>query len=249
MCQFLEKLKKRAFVIRRKSVNSSRTLLRLLQLTDSGFPTGAFAFSHGLEGLVNAGKVCGERDVAQFVTVQIREGFAGVECPAMCHAWRAARVSDLLTLVALDHQVDALKPVPVFRTGSARTGRRLLESVNGILDGATLDHVRLAIANGETHGHHAVVSGVVMEAVGVQETEAALALGAGFAGGLVAAAVRLGVIGQGAAQRMVATLHDELLGAVARGRTLARDDMGAYLPLIDVAGLRQPALRGRVFAS
>src|SRR3954447_9145996 len=72
-------------------VTEASRLLRLLQLTDSGFPTGAFAFSHGLEGLVSSGFITREGDVEQFISVQLREGFAGIECPAMAHAWRASR--------------------------------------------------------------------------------------------------------------------------------------------------------------
>src|SRR3954462_8707564 len=74
-----------------ESVTEATRLLRLLQLTDSGFPTGAFAFSHGLEGLVSTGVVRGECDVEQFMRAQLREGFGGIECPAMAHAWRASR--------------------------------------------------------------------------------------------------------------------------------------------------------------
>jgi len=224
-------------------------LLRLLQLTDSGFPTGAFAFSHGLEGLVVAGNVRSESDVAEFIATHVREGFARVECPAMSHAWRAARNADLLALVQLDALVDALKAVPAYRNGSARTGRRLLESATGIVSGVSLDYLRTCVQNGDTSGHHAVVFGVVMEAAEVDEATASLALGAGFVGGLAAAAVRLGIIGQGAAQRMVTGLHDQVAAAAARGRTMPIDDMGAYLPMIDIAGLRQPTLPGRVFAS
>lgn len=225
------------------------SLLRLLQLADSGFPTGAFTFSHGLEGLVVAGKVRNEPDVAEFIAAHVREGFAGIECPAMIHAWRAARNADLLTLVQLDARLDALKAVPVYRSGSMRTGRRLLESSVGIVSGARFDYLRKCVQTGNTPGHHAVVFGVVMEAADLDEAVASLALGAGFVGGLAAAAVRLGVIGQGAAQRMVTGLHDLVAAAAARGRTMPIDDMGAYLPMIDIAGLRQPALRGRVFAS
>jgi urease accessory protein len=223
--------------------------LRLLQLTDSGFPTGAFAFSHGLEGLVAAGNVRSESDVAEFIAIQLREGFTGIECPAMSHAWRAARNGDLLALMQLDALLDALKAVPVFRNGSVRTGRRLLESATGILAGASLDALRTRVQTGETSGHHSMVFGVVMEAAALNEVVASLALGAGFVGGLAAAAVRLGIIGQGAAQRMVTDLHVRVAAAAARGRTIPIADMGAYLPMIDIAGLRQPALRGRVFAS
>jgi len=223
-------------------------LLRLLQLTDSGFPTGAFSFSHGLEGLVGSGSVAREPDVAEVIAVHLREGFAGIECPAMAHAWRAARHRDLTALAALDALVGAHKPIPVFRNGSIRTGRRLLESAAGVTAGPMLEDFRASIGAGIS-GHHAVAFGVVMEASAVDEATAALALGAGFAGGLAAAAVRLGIIGQGAAQRILAEHHGLLADCAARGRATALDDMGAFMPMTDVAGLRQSRLSGRVFAS
>lgn len=230
-------------------VNDPVRLLRLLQLTDSGFPTGAFTFSHGLEGLTTAGLIKNEADVAAVIAEHLREGFAGIECPATCHAWRAADARDVLRLIELDAWVDALKPVPVFRAGSVRTGRRLLESAAGVLTPPTLSELRERVTARDVQGHHAVVFGVVMAAVGVDEETAALALGAGYVNGLAAAAVRLGVIGQSAAQRIVSALHGTVARAVATGAATALDEMGGYMPLIDVAGLRHLALAGRVFAS
>jgi urease accessory protein len=230
-------------------VADAARLLRLLQLTDSAFPTGAFAFSHGLEGLVLTGLVQSEPEVEEFIVVQLREGFGGIECPAMAHAWRAARDADLPVLLDIDTLVDALKPVPVFRSGSVRTGRRLLESAGGLLVGPMLQAFGNALHEGATCGHHAVVFGVVMQAADQDLQSASLALGAGFVNGLAAAAVRLGVIGQVAAQRILAGLHDAIDDLASRGRELPLEDMGAYLPMIDVAGLRQAQLVGRVFAS
>ncbi len=224
-------------------------LLRLLQLTDSGFPTGAFAFSHGLEGLVSASFVQGERDVAQFIGAQLREGFGGIECPAMAHAWRAARAASVTALLEIDARVEVMKPVPVFRNGSAKTGRRLLESAGGLLTSPVLAEFRQTVRDGVSPGHHAVAFGIVMQAADQDLHIASLALGAGFVNGLAAAAVRLGVIGQGAAQRVVASLHQTVDALAVRGREMALDEMGAYLPMIDVAGLRHPQLNGRVFAS
>ena len=51
------------------------------------------------------------------------------------------------------------------------------------------------------------------------------------------------------AQRIFADLHPTVAAAVERARRTPIDEMGAYLPQVDVAGLRQPSLAGRVFAS
>jgi urease accessory protein len=167
----------------------------------------------------------------------------------MAHAWRAAQTGDLAELTALDALVNAHKPIPVFRNGSIRTGRRLLQSATGVMSGPMLDGFRVRVHAGDVSGHHAVAFGIVMDAAGVDEATAGLALGVGFVNGLAAAAVRLGVIGQGAAQRIVAEHHDDLARCTMLGRATALDDMGAVMPMTDIAGLRQRGLSGRVFAS
>jgi urease accessory protein len=230
-------------------MDDASRLLRLLQITDSGFPTGAFAFSQGLEGLCEAGAIHGEGDVAAFVAMHLDEGFAGIECPAMAWSWRAASERDLSGAIDVDRLIQAFKPVPAFRSGSIRTGRGLLHSTAGIVSGPVLDGLRERVLTGDANGHHAVVFGVAMEAAGIDERSAALALGAGFVAGLTAAAVRLGIIGQNAAQRIVAASHPSLAASAARGVQTPLEDLGAFTPAIDVAGLRQPRLPGRIFAS
>src|SRR5918992_745686 len=153
------------------TVDDAGALLRLLQLTDSGFPTGAFSFSHGLEGLVATGRVRNERDIAEVIGTHVREGFAGIECPAMSHAWRAARRDDLPALVEIDGLVDALKPIPVYRNGSIKTGRRLLESSAQIVTGKTIERLRECVRSGEASGHHPVAFGVVMAATSLDRMQ------------------------------------------------------------------------------
>ncbi len=227
----------------------SHDLLRLLQFADSGFPTGAFAFSHGLEGLFDAGLVRSEAEVIAFARTQIEEALAGIELPAAGHAHRFASSGNLDALLALDDELTALKPVPAFRAGSVRTGRRFLESTAGLVDAPLVSEYRAAVMAGNAAGHHALAFAIVAQAAGLEEETMTLALGAGFVGALATAAVRLGIIGQGAAQRAIAALHPDLLAAVSRAREMPLDAMGAYLPMVDIAGLRQESLPSRLFAS
>jgi len=225
------------------------TLLRLLQFADSTFPTGGYAFSHGLEGLAAAGLLRDEADVLATVRVQVEEGLAGIELPALCHAHRTALANRPDDLVALDILLSALKPVPAFRDGGAKVGRRFLASAAPFVASPALDGYRDAIAAGDALGHHALTFALACAAAGIAEDDAALAFGAGFVANQATAAVRLGLIGQAAAQRVVAALHPDLVRALRRAQTLSLDDLGAYHPLLDLAGLGQPALAARTFAS
>ncbi len=230
-------------------VADPHALLRLLQLADSGFPTGGYAFSHGLEGLHALGLVRDEAGVRGFARAQVEEGLAGIELPAAWHAHGAASRSDLDGLLEIDGLLHVLKPVPAARSASTRVGRRLLESAAPLLDSALVGAYLDGIRAGRGPGHHAVAFAVTMQAAGLGADETLVALAATAVNGFVAAAVRLGLIGQTAAQRIVTDLHPLMLQAVAEAREIALADLGGYLPLVDLAGLRQEHLAGRLFAS
>ena len=224
-------------------------MLRLLQLADSSFPTGGFSFSHGLEGLHALGLLNNESDIAGFAAVQIEENLAGVDLPAVRIAHRLAASGSIDNLIDLDRTLDALKTVPAFRTSSQRMGRRLLEMAVPLLEGPIPIALLAEIGGGQTPGHHAVAFATVFHSAGVEESLAALAFAAAAVNGYVAASVRLGLIGQTAAQGIVAALQPRLAAAVERAASIEIDDLGGYSPLIDLAGMRQPLLSARMFSS
>jgi urease accessory protein len=236
---------------------SASGLLRLLQLSDSSFPTGGYSLSHGLEGLHAMGWIKGEADVRDVALTHIEESLAQQDLPAVSNAHLYASGVDLNAIVALDELLRVLKPVPSFRNASMRVGRRMMESAQPLYSSLIADRYLHAIRNGATDGHHAVAFGVVTCAAGsttgcaagIERADAVTAFAASSLNSYVAAAVRLGVIGQRAAQRIIATLEPALMAAIAMAPLVALEDLGGYMPLIDIAGMRQPALAARMFAS
>jgi urease accessory protein len=230
-------------------MNQSRgpaTLLRLLQLIDSGFPTGAFAFSNGLEGLAALEFVRTEAEVRELIETQIHEGLAGIELPAVFAAHRATNLDELKRI---DELLSALKPIPAFRVASLKVGRRFLESAAPLIDAAYVNGYLASVREGNAEGHHATAVGIVFQAAGIDAESTALALAASAVQGQTAAAVRLGLIGQSAAQRLISSLQPALVSAVAAAREKPMDEWGAYQPMLDLAGMLQPDLTGRLFAS
>jgi urease accessory protein len=225
------------------------TLLRLLQLVDSGFPNGAFSFSNGLEGVAALGLLACEADVRALIEPQIEEGLAGIELPAVFEAHLAARERDLDRFKQLDLLLTALKPIPAFRAASIKVGRRFLESASPLIESPFVARYHDLIRAGQTEGHHATVVGIVFESAGIDAHTTALAFAAAFLQGQAAAAVRLGLIGQNAALRLVSGVHPALVSAVTSARERPVEEWGTYQPMLDLAGLRQPQLTGRLFAS
>ena len=66
------------------------SLLQLLTFTSPAFPVGSFAYSHGLEWVVEAGAVCDEESLRHWLTDLTRHGSAGSDTILVALAWRAA---------------------------------------------------------------------------------------------------------------------------------------------------------------
>jgi len=63
-----------------------RWLLALLQTADSLYPTGAYAHSFGLEGMVDAGIVKDRASLRRFLLTSVLPTLRGVELPLVVHA-------------------------------------------------------------------------------------------------------------------------------------------------------------------
>ncbi len=217
-------------------------LLAALQLGDSAFPSGSFVASWGLEALVATGAVAGAPDLRAMVEGQLRYRWATCDRAALVRAYRAA--PDLVELVAIDAEVDAVTVAPVARAASTRIGGSLLAvdaAVGGQASASLLELVRA----GATHGHQPVVQGLLGWSRGLTEATTVIVSGFQLASGLIGAGVRLGVIGHLDAQRTL----DGLRPVIAE---LALDDLAVHLTSsaigADLAMLRHEALPNRLFA-
>ncbi len=225
------------------------SLLRLLQIADSGFPSGGFSFSNGLEGLAHLGVLPDEAAIAQTIRVQLEEGLSGIDLPAVSHAHRYAIARNFESILELDLLLTAMRPVGAFFAASTRVGRRFLESACAIFEDSFISRYRTSVKCEAAAGHHATAFGVVSARWDIAERDALIAFGSLALHGQTAAAVRLGLIGQAAVQRIIHEMHPILERAVRDAESRSLEDLGGYQPLLDIAGLRQPTLESRLFAS
>src|SRR5687768_9678360 len=111
---------------------TDQALLRLLQLTDSTFPVGAFAHSFGLETYVVQGTVDNAATLEAFIANTLRQAMApsdGVACLAAIRA--GAGWEDVVQ--SLDHRLTAMKTVSEFRTASRSLGSGFLRTATQLL--------------------------------------------------------------------------------------------------------------------
>lgn len=219
--------------------------LHAIWQADGAFPSGAFAFSYGLEGAIALRRDLTEGEFKQLVMTVLRQRWASYDRIALLRAFRVN--GDLAVIAAIDREVEASTLVEALRSGSRRNGASFLAS-HASLGDALARALRDAVRSGKCLGHIAVMQGAVWSAVGLTEQLAQLTSGYAAASGLIAAAVRLGAIralrGQ-AVLKACLPLIEELASRAISEET----DMESFVPFLDIASARHAQADLRLFAN
>jgi len=209
-------------------------IFRLLQLADGGFPAGGFAHSGGLEAAVALGEVRDEAAVAAFTAAALwQAGTFALPFVREAHAAPAAAA-------VLDACCDAAQSGHVSRRASRAQGRAWLRTCGEVFGGA---------APALPFGHLPVVLGLTTAALAVDAADVLVLHLHLTARGVLSAAVRLGVVGPHAAQRLqdgLGATADQVLAACA---SRALDDAAHSAPLHELFGNSHDALPARLFQS
>ncbi|MCR9145710.1 MAG: urease accessory protein UreF [Rhodobacteraceae bacterium] len=221
-------------------------LLRLMQTTDSAFPSGAFAFSSGLETLRNEGKVRGAGDVHAILTRQILPRWLGFERPFLKQAMEAADDTD--RLLEIDARCHVQNSSDRLAEASRRIGRSLL-AVHGRIGTPHVSEFSAAIAQagrGTAAGYEPVVQGVVAAGLGLSPLQAQAGTLNAAAMAFVSAAVRLGCIGAIEAQSLLAQVAPDMARGLAEP---CPDRAGSFSPLSEIAAVRRNTTHASLFAT
>ena len=242
-------------------------LLRLLQLGDSGFPSGAYTLSHGLETLVADGLIRGRDALPGLIQVHLLARFARSDLVSLLAAHDAARdaagsdaahdaardVAHLADadrrITSIDRRLTACKLAADERLGSERVGRRLAVEVSRLMPADRIVAFLAAVEAGEAPGNAAIAFGLAGQALGIDRRRTALAATSAQVMGLVAAAVRLGLIGHGAGQQCIAGAAPLIVAAVDLASSRDWRDLRPSAPQLDIALARHERAPARSFVS
>jgi urease accessory protein len=194
----------------------------LLQLSDSAFPTGAFAYSNGLEALARAGKFPDVIALESYVDAYLRQaGEFDLAFVAAAHAEANPAAFEILCL-----EWDATLWNHPVRKASLRQGRALLDSLSETFAHAGLKQLKQAASktytlhNGvpmsEWDLHFVPALGRSLGLLGASVEQACWVYLHGLIRDQMAAAMRLGLLGPRSAQAIQAR-------ALAAAETRLRD--------------------------
>ena len=192
------------------------------------FPTGAFAYSHGLEYAIYAGDVKDAATLREWLEVLLTSGSAWNDAVLLCHAYRGENVAQLASALAgSKERFDE----------TWMLGRAYARTVSAVLDTKIEDNP-LPIVMGQS----AVQAQIDLE------TFAAMSLHA-FAANLVSAAIRLVPLGQTDGQRVLHGLFPLMDQVAKRAVTADLSDLSNMAWRSDIAAMKHETLTTRIFRS
>jgi len=223
--------------------------LALMQLSDSFFPSGSFTLSHGLESLVQEGKIQQPEDLSIFLQLLLRNKIGTSDLVALIHAYRGSAKDNLAIVRQADAQLFAQTLIEATRKTQRQSGRALLMVAQSTWQDHQLETLDCERILGDFNCLHPVVFGVVGRIAGLPEIDTVLAFLHGFVTGLLGAAIRLGVMGHLQAQRILLQLAPNIAATYHTATSMSLEQMWSCTPAIDLAQMRHQKLSSRLFTS
>jgi len=203
-------------------------LLAAIRFGDSAFPSGGFAFSSGLEGSHRDGMVQDEADVAAFVAEQLEGNWHQRDRVLFRRAWAEPDPS------AVDAFAEAVTTMSVMRAASRRAGAATLATFAAVIDPGLADY-RSQVLAGSAPGHLAVAQAVCLRAAGLTLETAEVVSAWQVVSGITGAALRLGICGHLAVQRIITTVSPRLVELLNRP---VPSEPAAFTAYADIAAQR-----------
>lgn len=221
-------------------------LPQLLQTNDSAFPSGTYAHSFGLEGMVALGVVKDLDTLRDFLEITVIPLLRQVELPVVRLAYEAAQEENLLALRELSVLYGAMKGARELRQASLNSGRQRLQLLDKLWPHPLLQRVT---GDPQFQPYAPVVYGL-QTALAQTPVEAALiAYYYQTLAATVTASLKLLRLGQLAAQTLLIHATQRMQDVVAASKHVSLDDIGCLQPLLDIASAQHETAETRIFIS
>lgn len=225
----------------------------LMQFADSLFPSGLFSMSSGFESWFKFHRVKSSESVAHFIKQQIAFQMAPLDCIVLKKAMDAANAADVDSLVYLDNFYHSIKCVKESRDAAVRSGRQILECViymlrtNSAPKSNVLGSFRTRIQKNEAWGVYPVCLGICLSCFCIPHEAATRMLLYSFSSGIVASAIRLGVIGHFDGQKIITDLSKTINEVFPSIESKTLSDVWQMSPLAEILQMNHEDDESKMF--
>jgi urease accessory protein len=218
-------------------------LLRLLQLASPALPIGAFAYSQGLEAVVEQRTIHDETTAARFLEGVLADGVARLELPYLLRLYHAFGAGDATAAERWSAELFASRETAERRLEDQHLGRSLARL---LVDQGVSDAEPWCSSEVVTHAALFALGGARF---GVPEDALVTAFAFSWLESQVSALSRLVPLGQLAAQRVLAQVAARIPKAVELAEQLSDAELGATLPGLALASAWHETQYSRLFRS
>lgn len=213
------------------------------QLIDSGFPSGGFAHSGGLEAALQHGHVVDSAGMRAFAA----QSLAQIGRCALPLVTAAHRCPD--DVAELDDLCDVFLSNPIGNRASRAQGRALLTSIARSFPDIQVTSMAARVRIDAGAGHYAPLFGALFNLLDVHLVDTQRAFLFVASRGISSAAVRLGLVGAYEAQAIQADLAPHIDEVIHACGALAPHEIAQTAPLIDLFQSTHDRLYSRLFQS
>jgi urease accessory protein len=234
---------------RERTAGEGAWFARALQLNDSFYPTGAYAHSFGLEGLIQQGIVTDRETLHEYVFASAIPALARNDLPLAFRAAEAFAIPDWEQVGAVCVLSAAIRTAKEARFASESIGRQRAELCASLHQSAlAAEYLRRAQEAGWPFSS-AVSAGLEGAVFDIPRDAVLAAIFHSSLAGLLAAAMKLLRIGQNGAQSLLAEALGGAGPAIALAKTLGLPEVGWFNPWLDIAAARHETAEARMFIS
>jgi urease accessory protein len=221
-------------------------LLRLMQLTSPSLPIGAFAWSQGLESAVDQGWIRTEAQAAAWLDGVLRHGLAYLDIPVLRRLHEALTIERFELAASWNAWLLACRESRELWEEDTQIGAalgRLLVSLDApVMQQWQTRHGQAPLSYAAAFALAAVHAGLTARTTAVGYLWA-------FSENQAAALIKLGVLGQTGAQRLLGRLHAVIGAGVEQAWSLPDDALGASLSGQALASAWHEHQHSRLFRS
>ncbi len=213
--------------------------VRMLTWFSAAFPTGAFAYSHGLERAVHDGLVSDRQTLENWLADLMAYGTGWNDAIVCAHAWKAA---------AGGEDCGPICDLAIALHGSSERALESLAQGNAFVTAVRAwptptvlplpADCPLPVAVGAVTGFHGIPCPVAVAAF-LQS----------FVNGLVQGCLRLLPIGQQAGLETVASLEPHLIAVAEAASKANLDDLGSATLMSEIVAMKHETQSSRIFRS
>ena len=222
-------------------------ILKLLQLSNSALPLGAYSYSEGLETAIEQQWIRNKSDLFQWLSQELSHGAIRLETALMLRAYQCWLQGEIKTLQYWNQWSSAVKETSELREQSWQMGNTLVR----LLLALEKDSSELAIpikALGNSY-NYAIALGIASAHWQIEENLAILGHLHSWATNMVNAGVKLIPLGQTAGQQLLQELHPLMETTTAEILVLPDEDLYSCSWGLGLASMQHEIQYSRLFRS